>query len=113
MNVRWRLFEGATTPFSIPFRVSAHDSRVWIAPETGVSDASPWDVLNIRGINWAGFQAHGCVHEYAQAAHRAVPNPYLCGLQVEFPQKDVKLCFSRCLACGCAQVVEEQCDGLH
>lgn len=57
-------------PFSVPFRVSAFDSRVRIAPESSFSQAAggssgggSWSELHLRGTNWAGFQADGCPHE--------------------------------------------------
>ena len=71
LHVQWqRAIDGnAHVPFSIPFAVSAHDGRIWIAPEYRLADgggrgaAGVWEELRIRGANWAGFQANGCVHE--------------------------------------------------
>ena len=50
--------------FSIPFQIRTDGSKIKIAPQTrNASRMEDWDVLHIRGTNWAGFQAHGCVHE--------------------------------------------------
>jgi aryl-phospho-beta-D-glucosidase BglC (GH1 family) len=54
--------------FSVPFRVSAHSAKLWIAPDAALASPSDtnslaWRELRIKGSNWAGFQASGCVHE--------------------------------------------------
>lgn len=51
-------------PFSIPFRVSAHGAKIWVQPHSqNASIRGIWNELHIKGANWAGFQANGCVHE--------------------------------------------------
>ena len=58
-------------PFSTPFVTSAHAGRLWIAEAVGTdttitmpsSSSLEWTELHLRGANWAGFQANGCVHE--------------------------------------------------
>ena len=47
-------------PFSVNFTVSAHHRKIWIAPDDG---SYPETELRVKGANWAGFQASGCVHE--------------------------------------------------
>ena len=49
-----------TDPFSVNFTVSAHHRKLWIAPADG---SVPETELRVKGANWAGFQASGCVHE--------------------------------------------------
>ena len=44
--------------FSTPFTVSAHSQKLWIHAE-----GWPPSELRLKGSNWAGFQADGCVHE--------------------------------------------------
>ena len=67
-------------PFTRPFTLSAHAGKLWIAPVVGleidtVRQAHPpgaaavdigavqWEELKLKGANWAGIQASGCVHE--------------------------------------------------
>jgi endoglucanase len=67
-------------PFTRPFTLSAHAGKLWIAPVVGletdtVRQAHPpgavavdigavqWEELKLKGANWAGLQASGCVHE--------------------------------------------------
>ena len=56
-------------PFSTPFVTSAHAGRLWIAEARDAtislpsSSSTEWTELHLRGANWAGFQANGCVHE--------------------------------------------------
>ena len=47
-------------PFSVNFTVSAHHRKIWISPDDG---SYPETELRVKGANWAGFQASGCVHE--------------------------------------------------
>ena len=49
---------GRETNFSTPFTVSAHSQKLWIQAE-----GWPPSELRLKGSNWAGFQADGCVHE--------------------------------------------------
>eukprot|EP00966_Prymnesium_polylepis_P236807 5476713-Prymnesium_polylepis.1 len=64
--VNWDASRNPALPFSIPFALSAHNGKLWIAPEfkLGTPDeSSSWEPFKIKGTNWAGFQAGGCVHE--------------------------------------------------
>ena len=51
-------------PFSRAFSVSAHSQKLWIQAEdrSGVPLGEPMHLM-LKGTNWAGFQANGCVHE--------------------------------------------------
>ena len=47
-------------PWSEPFRLLSTNSSLFIEP---VANPSLRTRLHIKGANWAGFQADGCVHE--------------------------------------------------
>lgn len=46
--------------FSTPFIVEARSGKLWIRTEW---EGTPFEELRLNGVNWAGFQASGCVHE--------------------------------------------------
>ena len=58
--VRLEASPSSPDPFSVNFTVSAHHRKIWIAPDDG---SYPETELRVKGTNWAGFQANGCVHE--------------------------------------------------
>ena len=60
-SVWWQSYAGRNIPFSIPFKLRAHGSHIWIAPAS--RESGRWDKLHLRGTNWAGFQSQGCVNE--------------------------------------------------
>ena len=60
----WHLHSGSRAePFSVPFAVSAHAGKLWIAPAwraaSGPGMPGAWQPLHIRGVNWAGFHESG------------------------------------------------------
>ena len=59
--MQWDLHGSQHDPFSIPFELSAHDGKLWIAPYYKAA-IGEWQRLHIKGTNWAGFQASGCPH---------------------------------------------------
>ena len=65
-QVHWDPSSESSVPFSIPFVMSAHDGHLWIKPEFVVDEPgapTSWQRFRIKGTNWAGFQAGGCVQE--------------------------------------------------
>ena len=95
---------GPAVNFSMEFNLSARDGKLWIAREEWRTE------LKLKGANWAGFQASGCVHELWKhsadeyiahlASHgfnavriplssafvrsnRQIPDDYICGRHYE------------------------------
>ena len=52
---------GRDTPFSFPFELHAFAEEIWLRFD-GERNAQGRP-LRLKGTNWAGFQASGCVHE--------------------------------------------------
>ena len=69
-DVQWTQPTRPELPFSTPFELAATKGKIWIAPrhklplDPSASWDSVWEVLQLKGTNWAGFQSQtACVHE--------------------------------------------------